>query len=59
VSKQKKSNAKMAPIRPLPRSESRPGSRLADSVRTVVVGVITRCASTYALLLIAHIANRR
>ena len=59
MSQKKKSNAKRAPIRPRPRPEIRPGSRWADPVRSVAVGVITKCASTYALVLIAHIASRR
>ncbi|WP_037600102.1 hypothetical protein [Streptacidiphilus rugosus] len=59
MSKPKKSNAKKAPSRPLPRPRNRPGSRWTDSVRTVALGVITRYASTYALILIAHIADSR
>ncbi|SEM75076.1 hypothetical protein [Streptacidiphilus jiangxiensis] len=59
MSKNKKSNAKNSPRRPRPRPAVRPGTRWADSVRTVALGVITKCASTYALVLIARIVARR
>ncbi|WP_133259908.1 hypothetical protein [Streptacidiphilus pinicola] len=59
MSKPKKSNAKRTPRRPQPRPAVRRRSRWADSVRTVALGVITACAQTYALVLIAHIVGRR
>ncbi|WP_042422280.1 hypothetical protein [Streptacidiphilus anmyonensis] len=59
MSKQKKSNAKKSPRRPRPCPAIRPGTRWADPVRTVALGVITKCAQTYALVLIAHIVARR
>lgn len=59
MSKPKKSNAKKPSRRPQPRPAARRRSRWADSVRIVAIGVITACAQTYALALLARIVGRR